>query len=453
VLELVNNAVVHCHGDIELQIRGRAPEHGLRLHVLDSTDPAQVRATAESLDLDRTLVIVASKSGGTLETLSHFKYFHALQPGGAHYVAITDPGTSLANLARQHSFRRTFLNDPEIGGRYSALSYFGLVPAVLAGIDVEAILHRAQVAAQNCESPRAESNFGLWLGCTLGEVAQRGRDKLTLVVSEPIASFGLWAEQLVAESTGKQGRGILPVADEPLGDPGAYGPDRVFVYLRNAAAPDVEHDRLVAALAERGHPTVTIDAGGLEDLGRLFFLFEFATAVAGWALELNPFDQPNVQEAKDNTARALAADPRTEAGAEEAQLRALVPDLGPPRYFAVMGYLPYSEAVDAAVGRLRAAVRDATGAATTYGYGPRFLHSTGQLHKGGPATGIFLQLVHAHGEDVGIPGESYSFGRLIDAQADGDLDTLRAHGLPVARAVLPSDDPAGAIEDLAARLR
>jgi transaldolase / glucose-6-phosphate isomerase len=194
---------------------------------------------------------------------------------------------------------------------------------------------------------------------------------------------------------------------------------------------------------------VTIDAGGVADLDRLFCLLEFATAVAGWALEFNPFDQPNVQEAKDNTARALNEDPREEPGADEAQRRALVAELAPPRYFAVMGYLPYSEAVDAAVGRLRAAVR----AATTYGYGPRFLHSTGQLHKGGPATGIFLQLVHEHGDDVDVPGEPYSFARLIDAQADGDLATLRAHDLPVARMRLAADDLVGAIDDLAGRLR
>jgi transaldolase/glucose-6-phosphate isomerase len=434
-------------------LQGDAAEGALTLRVLDSTDPGEVRATADALDLERTLFVVSSKSGGTLETLSHFRYFHGLQGDGAHWIAITDPGTPLAGLARRHSFRRTFLNDPEIGGRYSALSYFGLVPATLAGVDVEAVLDGAEVAAQNCEAPQAQGNFGLWLGCVLGELALRGRDKLTFVVSEPIASFGLWAEQLVAESTGKRGRGILPIADEPAAaEAGAYGSDRVFVYLRNDERPDEEHESLVKGLARGGHPTVTVDAHGLEDLGRLFFVMEFATAVAGWALELNPFDQPNVQEAKDNTARVLREGAPDVSDADDAELRELLGGLEPPRYLAIMGYLPYSGAVDAAVARLRAAVRDATGAATTFGYGPRFLHSTGQLHKGGPATGTFLQLVHDGGEDLEIPGETNSFRELIDAQADGDLQTLRSHGLPVARVRLAAGDLAGAIDELTGRL-
>ncbi len=430
-----------------------APDGALRLHVLDSTHPAQVRAVADALDLARTLFVVSSKSGSTLETLSHFRYFHALQPDGAHYVAITDPGTALADLARRHAFRRTFINDPEIGGRFSALSYFGLVPAALAGIDVERLLGRAQVAEQNCEAREANGNFGLWLGCALGELARSGRDKLAFVVSEPLASFGLWAEQLVAESTGKRGRGILPIADEPAAAGGeAYGSDRVFLYLRNAAEPDLEHERLVQAAAAAGHPTVTLDAHGLEDLGRLFFVLEFATAVAGWALEINPFDQPNVQEAKDNTAKALEGGTAEPPEAGEEDLRALVTGLAPPRYLAVMAYLPYSAATDAAAARLRAAVRDATGVATTFGYGPRFLHSTGQFHKGGPATGVFLQLVDDGGDDVDVPGTPHSFGRVIAAQADGDFETLRAHGLGVARARVPAGDPAAAIDELARRL-
>ena len=269
----------------------------MRLHVLDSTHPDQIQATVDAIDLDKTIFIVSSKSGGTIETMSQFKFFHERQPDGAHFVAVTDPGTSLAKLGAEHGFRRVFENDPEIGGRYSALSYFGLVPAALMGVDVRAVLEAAEVAVSNCQLK--EGNSGLWLGVALGELARNGRDKLTFVVDEPLSSFGLWVEQLVAESTGKHGRGILPIADEPLVDPGAYGQDRVFVHIASGDAFKAEK---VAALRAAGHPTITVHAEGPADLGRIFFYSEFATAVAGWVLEINPFDQPNVQEAKDNTA-------------------------------------------------------------------------------------------------------------------------------------------------------
>ena len=238
-------------------------EGGLRLHVLDSTEPLQIEAVEREIDLAKTLFLVSTKSGGTIETISLFKHFHALQGDGSHYVLITDPGSSLLELAEENSFRRAFQNDPEIGGRYSALSYFGLVPAALAGIDVRPLLEGAQVAAQACsdfENP--EDNAGLWLGLALGELARAGRDKLTFVVDDPIASFGVWVEQLIAESTGKQGRGILPVADEPLADAGAYGGDRVFLHLRNTDEPDAGHDEAIAALAKAGHPTITVQARG-----------------------------------------------------------------------------------------------------------------------------------------------------------------------------------------------
>ena len=281
---------------------------GMRLHVLDSTDPGAVRDVERQVDLDKTLFIVSSKSGGTIETLSHMRYFYERSGGdGSRFCAVTDPGSPLAELARERGFRHVFENDPDIGGRYSVLSYFGLVPAAFAGVNIEAMLHQAQVAEQNCaqfDSP--QSNSGLWLGCVMGELAQHGRDKLTYVVSEPISSFGLWVEQLIAESTGKEGKGILPVADEPLGPPEVYGDDRVFAYLRNEDEPDAELDAAIEALGRAGHPTTTGRIiGGAADLGRIFFFAEFATAVAGWALGINPFDQPNVQEAKDNTARIL----------------------------------------------------------------------------------------------------------------------------------------------------
>jgi transaldolase / glucose-6-phosphate isomerase len=400
------------------------PEQPMKLHVLDSTHPAVVEATLDAIDPEKTLFVISSKSGGTIETLSQFKLFHERQDDGTHFVAVTDPGTSLAELGREHGFRRVFENDPEIGGRYSALSYFGLVPAALIGVDVRAVLEAAEVAVANCQLK--EHNSGLWLGIALGELARNGRDKLTFVVDEPLSSFGLWVEQLVAESTGKHGRGILPIADEPLVDPGAYGPDRVFLHI---AIGDAENAEKVAALRKAGHPTITVRAEGPADLGRLFFYSEFATAVSGWVLQLNPFDQPNVQEAKDNTSKALAEGPQdVDAGS----LSDLLHGITPPAYVAFLAYLPYSDETDAAVRRLRERLVTQHGVATTFGYGPRYLHSTGQFHKGGPSTGVFVELVD-DGAGVPVPGESYDFGTLIRAQADGDLATLRAHGLPAVR--------------------
>jgi transaldolase / glucose-6-phosphate isomerase len=421
-------------------------EGGLRLHVLDSTEPEQVAAVEAEIDLAKTLFIVSTKSGGTIETISLFKHFHGLQGDGSHFVLVTDPGSTLLDLAEEHGFRHAFQNDPEIGGRYSALSYFGLVPAALAGIDVRPLLEGAQVAAQACsdfENP--EHNAGLWLGLALGELARAGRDKLTFVVDEPIASFGVWVEQLVAESTGKQGRGVLPVADEPVLDAGAYGPDRVFLHLRNTDAPDARHDEHIAALAKAGHPTVIVQARGPDDLGRVFFLSEFATAVVGWVLDINPFDQPNVQQAKDATKRVL------DEGAPElddGDLGELLAGLEPPGYLAIMGYLPYSDEVEAAVTRLRERVIASRHVATTYGYGPRFLHSTGQFHKGGPPVGRFLQLVHDSDADADIPGDPFGFRTLISAQAEGDLQTLRDHDLEAVRVRLNSRDLPGSIDAL-----
>ena len=400
-------------------------EGAVRLHVLDTTHPDQIRAVRDALDLSRTLFIVSSKSGGTIETMSQFKYFHALQGDGSHFVAVTDPGTALAQLAAEHGFRRVFENDPDIGGRYSVLSYFGLVPAAIAGVDLDGILRTAQEAMEACQ--RQEDNPGLELGAALGELALRGRDKLTFVVDPPLESLGLWAEQLVAESTGKQARGILPIADEPLVNASAYGDDRVFCHIETG---DAENAGKVAELAAAGHPVFTVGADGPADLGRIFFVAEFATAVAGWALGINPFDQPNVQEAKDNTKRVL------EEGAPEldpGDFDALREGLAPPRYVAIMAYLPYSDRVEAAAARMRERLLTTKGVATTFGYGPRFLHSTGQFHKGGPATGVFVQVVDEPQEAVEIRGESYTFGTLIRAQADGDLQTLRSHGLDAVR--------------------
>src|SRR4051795_12389487 len=419
---------------------------GLRLQVLDSTDAAAVRAIDESIDVDKTLFLVSSKSGGTIEPMSMFKHFWSLKPDGSHFVAITDPGSGLADMAAEHGFRRVFLNDPDIGGRYSALSFFGLVPAALMGADVEALLDGAGMAEQACAHHETQRNPRLWLGIALGELSLHGRDKLTFIVDPPIMSFGLWAEQLVAESTGKEGKGILPVADEPVGAPEVYGDDRVFVHLCGGDS----NDDAVAKLRDAGHPVVTLSVGGPEDLGRIFFFAEFATAVAGWVLQINPFDQPNVQEATDATKRVL--EEGGEAIADATDLSELLKS-GPPSYVGVMGYVQPTAEFDAAVSELRAAIRDATRQTTTFGYGPRFLHSTGQLHKGGPKTGRFLQLIHDGGQDVEIPGESYTFTRLKHAQADGDLQTLRAHGLPAARVKLEGDNAASALRDLTAKIK
>jgi hypothetical protein len=295
------------------------------------------------------------------------------------------------------------------------------------------------------------------MGLLAGEAALHGRDKLTFVVSEPISSFGLWAEQLVAESLGKDGKGILPVADEPVLDPEAYGDDRLFAYLRNADDPDEALDAKVDALAKAGHPTVTLAVHGPTDLGRIFFFAEFAVAVAGWVLGVNPFDQPNVQEAKDNTEKVL--DRFRADGAlpdvDEAQVdaaAALVTGAKPPHYVAVLGYLAPSDAFDAAIARLREAVLARTHVANTFGYGPRFQHSTGQMHKGGPKTGLFLQLVHDGDADVEVPGEPYTFGVLKNAAAIGDLNTLHDHGLPAERLRLDGD-PAEALDALTAKIK
>jgi transaldolase / glucose-6-phosphate isomerase len=424
------------------------------LHVLDSTDAGAIRAVEAAIDLDHSLFLVSTKSGGTIETLSLFKHFWSRRGDGNAFVAITDPGSGLEQLAREHDFRRTFLNDPDIGGRYSALSYFGLVPAALMGADVAGILDAAGIAEQNCQSfESGDISSGLWLGLAWGELALAGHDKLTYVIDPPLQSFGLWVEQLIAESTGKHGKGIVPVVDEPLGDPDAYGNDRTFLHLRHAGDPDEAVDAKVAALRDAGHPVIVREVDGPEDLGRIFFFAEFAIATVGWVLEINPFDQPNVQEAKDNTARVLAEGTGDQPDATDDDLRALLDGLGAPHYLAVMGYVKPSGELDAAVTELRATVRDAAKAATTFGYGPRFLHSTGQLHKGGPPAGRFLQLIHDSEPDVEIPGESYSFTRLKHAQAIGDLDTLRGHGLPAQRVTLEGDDPAAALRALTARLK
>ncbi|MEA2246311.1 MAG: transaldolase / glucose-6-phosphate isomerase, partial [Solirubrobacteraceae bacterium] len=322
------------------------------------------------------------------------------------------------------------------------------------GADVAGILDRAGVAEQNCLTfDSSNTNSGLWLGLAWGELALGGHDKLTYVIDPPLQSFGLWVEQLIAESTGKHGKGIVPIVGEQLGAPGSYGDDRTFMYLRHVDAPNPETDAKVDALQRCGHPVIIRAIHGPTDLGRLFFFAEFAIAVTGWVLGINPFDQPNVQEAKDATARVLNEDVQDQPDAGDEELRALLDGLGAPGYFAVMGYVEPSDAFDAAVTELRTAVRDARRAATTFGYGPRFLHSTGQLHKGGPPTGRFLQLIHDSEPDVEIPEAGYTFARLKHAQAIGDLETLRAHELPAERVTLAGQDAAAGLRELTQRIR
>jgi glucose-6-phosphate isomerase len=442
---------------------GSAPTRP-RLHVLDSTDATWVRSVSDAVDPHSTLFLVSSKSGGTIEPLSLFAHFWSLVEDGANFAAITDPGSGLEALAHEHGFRQVFAGDPDIGGRYSALSAFGMVPAALSGVDIRGLLQGAADAWQTELDPGAAADLspgaepaGVWIGAALSALARAGRDKLTFVIDESLPGLGLWLEQLVAESTGKQGTGILPVAEEPLGEPSEYGEDRVFVYLSDLDAPDPALRARVDALAEAGHPLLLVPTHGARDLGRLFMLWEIAVAVAGWGLQINPFDQPNVQQAKDATKRVLsgyetAHELPSEDSADAGALKALLGPAAPPSYVAIMAYVQPSAEFDAAVARLREVLRDHGRATTTFGYGPRFLHSTGQFHKGGPKVGRFLQLLWDGPEDVTIPGAPYTFTTLKNAEAIGDFETLRELGLPAERVRLQGADPAGALRELTKKI-
>jgi glucose-6-phosphate isomerase len=427
-----------------------APREGWpRLSVLDTTDPAAILHAERQTDLDRTLFIVSSKSGGTIEVASLFAYLYervrSEKPGcaGESFVAITDPGTSLGTLAAEHGFRKTFVNAPDIGGRYSALSYFGLVPAAVCGVDIERLLDAGIAAADAAQAPESDA---LRLGAALGELALAGPNKCTFAIAPVAGAFGLWMEQLIAESTGKDGTGILPVAGEPLGAPKRYSDDRVFVQVRVEGDASGEQDSVIGALASEGQPVITIDLDDAYRLGGEFFRWEFATAVAGLVLGINPFDEPNVQESKENTARVLregASDDGSLSVPAERAIGAAVAGLRPGDYLATVAYIGQSDARDAMFSEIRGRVRDATGAATTLGYGPRFLHSTGQYHKGGPPQGVFVQIVADDAEDVEIPGQPYTFGQLKRAQALGDFESLRTRGRPVMHVDLGIDIDGG----------
>ncbi|HKC18128.1 MAG TPA: bifunctional transaldolase/phosoglucose isomerase [Candidatus Dormibacteraeota bacterium] len=422
-----------------------------RMHVLDTTDPATILSVQSKIKLASTLFIVASKSGETTETLSHYAHFWKMSGGkGRQFAAITDPGTSLAKLATEHKFRWVFPNPPDIGGRYSALSYFGLVPGALMGVDDLRMLDRAIEMEHSCaDSIPVESNPGAWLGAVMGRFATQGRNKVTLICSPKIATFGYWVEQLIAESTGKEGKGIVPIEGEPVGKPAVYGDDRLFVYIRMDADPP---NRAVRALERAGHPVVTLTLRDKLDLGGEFFRWEVAVAIAGSILGIDAFDQPNVQESKDNTKKVLAtfksrgklpAAESLAAAQAKTAIASLLKKAKKGAYFAIMAYTTRTPQSEAAIAAIRTAVRDRTKIATTSGYGPRFLHSTGQLHKGGPKTGLFLQIVQDDTRDVPIPGEPYTFSVLKQAQAIGDLQSLQSRKLPVVRVTLGSQPAAG----------
>lgn len=417
-----------------------------RLIVLDSIVPAAVLAVADAIDPVRTLFMVSSKSGGTIEVMSLFSYFWDAvarargNTGGKQFIAITDPGTSLAVLSQQRGFRTTFINPPDIGGRYSVLSYFGLVPAALIGMDLDRLLQRAAEMAQAC-GPKVppEENPGAYLGAAIGLLGRAGRDKITIITSPKIESFGLWAEQLLAESTGKEGRGLIPVVGEPFTRPADYGNDRVFVYFRVDRDANNKADRHVTALECAGQPVIRIRLRNQYDLGAEFFRWEFATAVAGHFLGIHPFDQPNVQESKENTKQILEEiwkRGQLPPAEENGKLSDLFSLAKPCKYLAVLAYIRPSARTDAALNTFRKSVLNRYQIATATGYGPRYLHSTGQLHKSGPNTGLFLELVERTAPDSQIPGAPYTFGTLARAQAIGDWPSLNAHGRPVVRVEL-----------------
>jgi transaldolase/glucose-6-phosphate isomerase len=462
-------------------------EDHLNLAVLDSTVPGVVLHHAERLHPVRTLFIVSSKSGTTLETLSFFKFFYnrmvdqvGQEEVGKHFVAITDPDTHLAQLAQQLNFRATFINDPGIGGRYSALSFFGLLPAALTGVDLTRLLERASNMADASQPTSGDGHVpALQLGATLAELAKQGRDKATFIITSPVHSFGDWVEQLIAESLGKEGRGILPVVNEPWGLPKTYGEDRFFVYLRLDGHAEDEQDELVQAYQAAAYPVVRLHIHDVYDLGGQFFLWELAVAVAGHRLGINPFDQPNVEAAKRRAKEMVtsytqagrlpdekpvltdqgivvyssapegAADAvATATGAGQA-LTAFIGQAEAGAYLALQAYLQPTVEVDAAIRSLAARLRDETRLATTMGYGPRYLHSTGQLHKGDAGRGLFIQFTAHDPADAFIPDEagspraSISFGVLKTAQALGDRQALLDAGRRVIRFHLGKEVVAG----------
>jgi glucose-6-phosphate isomerase len=455
-----------------------------KLAIVDSTDPVQVKSVRDSVDLAETLVIVASKSGSTLEPNVLKQYFFAemqktvgARKAGQHFVAITDPGSKMEQVAKADGFRHIFYGDPEIGGRFSALSNFGMVTAAAAGLDMDQLLAAAAAAVADAKLPIA-SNPAAQIGLLMGVAANAGRDKLTVFASPEVHDLGAWMEQLVAESTGKLGKGVTPVDRETIAVPAAYGSDRLFVYIRLKGTKDASQradlDAKVAALAAAGQPVITIEIDNLYSIFGQFFTWEVATSLCGAVMGIHPFNQPDVESAKIETRALTSAYEETgklptstpflsDAGVElyataayVAKLQAAVPNqtlagvikahvaqIGAGDYFAALAYLPMFPEHEAAIQIFRHKVRDAKKVATCLGFGPRFLHSTGQDYKGGPNSGVFLQITGAHAVDVAIPGQKFSFGVVVDAQAAGDLAVLEARGRRALRVHLTGDVAAG----------
>jgi len=440
---------------------------GLPLTVLDTTAPAAIREIESQAPLSETLFIVASKSGTTAEPRAFADYFYARlkelkdKEAGDNFLTITDPGSPLVKLAAERCFRGCFRNFPDIGGRYSALSLFGLLPAALMNIGVMELLGRSLRLMHACSAcvPLTD-NPGVRLGVALGELARLGRDKVTFLMPPALAPLGMWLEQLLAESTGKEGTGLLPVAGEPVGDPSVYGDDRLFIFFRFKGEGEKNLEDRVEALKKAGQSVVTIRLADLHDIAQEFYRWEIATATAGAILGINPFDQPNVQESKDNTKRLLKEVreqgrlPEGQATLREGPLSlygqegaptitgSLARFLGQARagdYLALLAYLPENEASSRVLEEVRLRLRDALRLATTLGYGPRYLHSTGQFHKGGPNTGLFMILTFSDQDDPAVPGQPYTFGVFQQAQAIGDMESLQRHGRRVVRLHLGDD--------------
>ena len=403
------------------------------LVLLDSTHPRAVRAVHDRIDVARSLFLVASKSGGTLETMSFFRYFWAATGGdGSRFVAITDPGSSLEQIARERGFRRIFLAPSDVGGRYSALSVFGLVPAALIGVDVRRLVESALgMATASAATVPVADNPALRHGAVLGEFAEAGFDKLTYLVSPSLAAFPDWLEQLVAESTGKDDVGIVPIAGESIGDPSVYGRDRLFVSYEYSGDDLVEHNRLVGTLERAGHTVVRFHLDDLHELGAEMFRAELAVAAAGSILGIHPFDQPDVQLAKELAVRAMkgetSGEPVVEWAVDDVD-RIEGGDFRPGDYFGIQAFLAPTADNETALQAIRHSLRNRLRYATTLGFGPRFLHSTGQLHKGGPNTGVFIQLIDEVVDDVEVPETDYTFGDLIAAQSWGDAQALVGRG-------------------------
>ena len=441
------------------------------LLILDSTDPAQVKRLRDRVDLSKTLCIVSSKSGSTLEPNIFKAYFWEEMKkavgdeAGRHFIAVTDPGSKMQQVAERDGFRHVFFGDKSIGGRYSVLSNFGMVPAAAMGLDLEALLKTTGLMVRSCAPGTPPSaNPGVQLGLVLGEAALAGRDKVTIFASPGLSDVGAWLEQLLAESTGKQGKGIVPVDGEPIGKPEVYGQDRLFAYLR--LGEDATLDQGVAALAAAGHPVVRIDATQTMQLGQIFYVWEFATAVAGSVIGINPFDQPDVEASKVETRKLtdaynktgalpseapfatghslkLYADPKNQdalrSDGVDAVIKAQLDRVKPGDYVALLAYIERNKETIEALTRMRTLIRDKKHVATCVGFGPRFLHSTGQAYKGGPNSGVFIQITADDAEDLPVPGERYTFGVVKAAQARGDFDVLAERGRRALRVHLSSD--------------